>query len=80
MISRIVCKCLLNYQCGFYFLDSEPDYKMITDPSLKDLLQKLLIKDPISRINNVRGIRDHKYFDGINWRDINEKIFKAPIN
>lgn len=63
----------------FYCLDSEPDYKMISDPSLKDLLQKLLIKDPSVRIKNVNGLRDHKYFEGINWRDIEDKIVKAPI-
>jgi serine/threonine protein kinase len=41
------------------YKDSEPDYKAIVDPIVKDLLQRLLTKDPLQRIKNLDGIRDH---------------------
>ena len=61
-------------------LDAEPDYKGLSDdPSVKDLIQKLLIKDPVERLKIVNGIRDHKFFEAINWRDLQERKIKAPI-
>ena len=61
-------------------LDAEPDYKGLSDdPTVKDLIQKLLIKDPVDRLKIVNGIRDHKFFEAINWRDLQERKIKAPI-
>jgi serine/threonine protein kinase len=40
----------------------------------KDLINHILVKDPIKRYN-ISQIKNHKYFDGINWEDLlNKKI------
>ena len=37
------------------------------------------MKDPQIRLQNVIGIRNHQYFEGINWRDIADRKIKSPI-
>ena len=45
MISRIVCK---DFYYIIFLVDSEPDYKELSDDvAVKDLVQKLLNKDPV---------------------------------
>jgi hypothetical protein len=62
------------------FVDWECENTEIVQQVYEMVVQTRPSSEVWDGINNVHGIRDHKYFDGINWRDINEKIFKAPIN
>ena len=49
---------------------------------LKDLLIKLLEKDPNKRFgfSNKDEIKKHPFFKGINWEKLTNKEIKAPIN
>ena len=40
--------------------------------SVKDLLSKLLVKDPTKRLgsNGVEEIKNHKFFANVNWEDV----------
>ncbi|KAJ0771273.1 putative protein kinase AGC-RSK-2 family [Helianthus annuus] len=42
----------------------------VSSAAMKDLITKLLIKDPAKRIGSVKGapsIKHHPFFDGVNW-------------
>lgn len=47
----------------------EAEFEKYCSPSAKDLIEKLLIKDPLKRLGagGSQEIMDHPYFDGINW-------------
>lgn len=48
---------------------SEPEYDVPMPEDLKDLIKKLLVKDPKKRLN-LKGVKSHKYFHGVNWNDV----------
>lgn len=62
----------------------ETFFKILTKPpclvgettSLRDLLRKLLEKDPSRRIN-VKGIKGHDFFSGLDW-DLVLKVSRPP--
>ena len=49
----------------------------------KDLLQKLLDLNPKTRIgagkNGINDLKNHKYFDGINWEELEKKEVEPPF-
>jgi serum/glucocorticoid-regulated kinase 2 len=44
-----------------------------------DLLQKLLIKTPKSRLQSFSDLKNLKYFQNIDWQAISSKSYPAPI-
>lgn len=55
------------------------DYKHLT-PNARDLLSKLLTKDPSQRLGteNIQQIMDHPWFSDIEWELIRNKTHKCP--
>lgn len=53
------------------------------DPQLFDLIKKLLIKDKKKRLgfgmNEIDEIKNHPFFDGLNWKAICNLEMKAPF-
>jgi len=62
-----------NYQIRQAILNQPPFFPHNFDPVLKDLIQKLLDKDPINRLSNTKQIKSHPYFSGVNFTNL-----KAP--
>ena len=59
----------------------EPPLYFITSPLLRDLLQKLLSKDPKERLGS-RGaseIKEHSWFYGTNWEALLQEEVTAPF-
>ena len=48
--------------------------------SLKDLLKKLLEKNPKKRIGIAKEIKKHKFFKGIEWNELEFKRIKPPLD
>ena len=50
-------------------------------PEARDLLSKLLKKDPKKRIGYVSktDIKSHPFFEGINWEDVYNRRYDAPF-
>jgi len=44
-----------------------------------DLMKKLLDKNPVSRLSNPEGIREHSFFAGINWDQVVARDIDPPI-
>lgn len=44
----------------------------------KDLLRKLLIKDPSKRLSSPIEIMNHKFFEGFDWNDLMNKQVQTP--
>eukprot|EP00347_Sterkiella_histriomuscorum_P010763 403375011 len=57
---------------------TDPNYKIIDDQDLKDLIQKLLTKDPIQRMKNIQEIENHLWFKDLNWNNILQRKVQAP--
>jgi serine/threonine protein kinase len=49
----------------------------------KDLIQQLLVTDPSKRLgsgpNGSENIKNHKFFNGVSWKDIQMKKIKPPF-
>lgn len=59
----------------------DPPLYFITNPLLRDLLQKLLSKDPKERLGS-RGaneIKEHSWFYGTNWEALLQEEVSAPF-
>lgn len=50
--------------------DNEPDHPEEADPDLLDLLPKLLCKNHHMRKCVVINIRDHPFFQGVDWEEV----------
>lgn len=61
-------------------IDTEPSYKEIKDQPLKELIQKLLVKDPQSRLVNALQIAELSFFKDFNWEALRRKELKPPAN
>ena len=51
-------------------------------PALRDLLDRLLAKDPSVRLGErleYHTLKSHPFFNGINWQAIEEKRLRAPL-
>ncbi|CDW79255.1 ph-protein kinase domain containing protein [Stylonychia lemnae] len=57
---------------------TDPDYKKIDDENLKDLIKKLLSKDPLQRIEYSKNIKNHQWFCDLNWKKVLDKTMAAP--
>lgn len=76
----------------FYAEDLNSMYKNITSSvlmlhnyfseELKDLLRRLLNRDPDARlgIGDRKSLREHKFFEGINWRKLFQKEITPPVD
>uniref|UniRef100_A0A8D0DRD2 Ribosomal protein S6 kinase n=1 Tax=Salvator merianae TaxID=96440 RepID=A0A8D0DRD2_SALMN len=64
-------------------LKSEPPYPQEMSPSAKDIIQNLLMKDPKKRLGSGSGgaeeIKQHPFFQKINWNDLAAKKLPAPF-
>ena len=59
-------------------ITKEPELRHLQG-DIKDLLLKLLEKDPKRRLGSQRGvaeIKEHPYFKNINWKDVMKKKYK----
>nr|CCA22329.1 protein kinase putative [Albugo laibachii Nc14] len=54
------------------------DRQPAMDPSAVDLLQKLLVRDPASRIG-IEEIKSHPFFQSIDWERLETKDLDAPF-
>ena len=56
--------------------------RKLQDKNCRDLIQKLLEKDPIKRIGcGVKGtkeIKSHKWFETLDWDKLDSKEYTAP--
>ncbi|EJW02965.1 AGC/PKA protein kinase [Edhazardia aedis USNM 41457] len=62
--------------------NEEPRFPSFLEPALLDLIKRLLIKDPRYRIGGIIGIREiknHSFFYGFDWDDLEQKKMQAPI-
>lgn len=60
-------------------LQDEPRYPEEADPDLLDLLAKLLCKDPKTRKKDVANIKDHPFFNEINWEELDVEEPTPPF-
>ncbi|XP_051866785.1 ribosomal protein S6 kinase alpha-5-like isoform X2 [Pristis pectinata] len=64
-------------------LKNDPAFSVEIGPTAKNLIQKLLVKDPKQRLGSgVTGaeeIKSHAFFQGLNWTDLATKAIKPPI-
>lgn len=83
---------LISGSPPFYSPDENLMYKNISEnklmfpeffsEELKDLLKKMLDKDPKNRIgiqNDKSDLKNHEFFSDINWEDIMNKKVKPPV-
>nr|KAG5714594.1 hypothetical protein BaRGS_007040 [Batillaria attramentaria] len=62
-------------------LKNNPPYPDSFSPEVKDLIQRLLIKDPARRLGarGVWEVKKHRFFKGLNWEDLAQKKIPAPF-
>ncbi|KAF9973831.1 camp-dependent protein kinase catalytic subunit [Actinomortierella ambigua] len=64
-------------------VDGEMKYPKYFDPNAKDLLKRLLVADLTKRFGNLRGgchdIRNHAWFDGVDWGIVLRREIAAPF-
>ena len=63
--------------------DRDVQYPDRLSDNAKDLIQKLLVIDPSKRLgsgpNGSENIKNHKFFNGVSWKDIQMKKIKPPF-
>ena len=52
--------------------------EFVKDQEFKDLIQKLLIKDPNRRLSQYQKVKTHPYFKGFDWEKLVSLTMKAP--
>ena len=57
---------------------SEPVFPKYHPPVVKDLLQKLLVKDPSQRLADADEIMKHPFFAHVNWDIMMERQYETP--
>uniref|UniRef100_V9KFC3 Ribosomal protein S6 kinase n=1 Tax=Callorhinchus milii TaxID=7868 RepID=V9KFC3_CALMI len=64
-------------------LKNEPPFPAGIGAAAKNLIQKLLIKDPKQRLglgpNGAEEIKSHAFFQNLNWTDLAAKAIRPPI-
>ncbi|XP_023956078.1 ribosomal protein S6 kinase alpha-4 isoform X3 [Chrysemys picta bellii] len=69
-VSRRILKC-------------QPPFPTVIGPVARDLLQKLLCKDPKKRLgsgpNGAQDIKEHPFFKGLDWVELAARRVKAPF-
>ncbi|ESO03263.1 hypothetical protein HELRODRAFT_80468, partial [Helobdella robusta] len=70
---------------GIYekILDGKVEWPKMFNPVVKDLIRKLLVPDRSKRFGSMKNgaddVKCHRWFRGINWLDVYDKKFIAPI-
>ena len=61
--------------------DLEIKFPKNIDPDLKDLIQKLVVSNPIDRLGfkNFSKLKNHGFFSDINWKQVSEKQIQSPL-
>lgn len=60
---------ILNHEIQWPHL-SEEEFKLYCSDEARDLIKRLLVKDPANRLGSIDGsdeIKKHPYFNGVNW-------------
>jgi ribosomal protein S6 kinase alpha-5 len=62
-------------------LKSQPPIPRAFSKNAKDFILKLLNKIPLKRLgaNGAQEIKDHPFFDSLNWKDLADKKIPAPF-
>ncbi|XP_032881088.1 ribosomal protein S6 kinase alpha-5-like [Amblyraja radiata] len=64
-------------------LKNDPPFSAEIGPTAKNLIQKLLVKDPKRRLGSgptgAAKIKLHAFFQGLNWTDLATKSIEPPI-
>ncbi|XP_067845119.1 ribosomal protein S6 kinase alpha-5-like [Heptranchias perlo] len=64
-------------------LKNDPPFPVEIGPTAKNLIQKLLMKDPKQRLGSgpigAEEIKSHAFFQGLNWTDLATKAIKPPV-
>ena len=59
------------------------EFPRFMDPAAKDLIKKLLTQDKMKRIGNLKNgaadVKQHKWFRGVDWNDLYNKLIPSPI-
>lgn len=59
------------------------EFPRFMDPAAKDLIKKLLTPDKMKRIGNLKNgaadVKNHKWFRGVDWNDLYNKLIPSPI-
>jgi serum/glucocorticoid-regulated kinase 2 len=64
-------------------IEKKLEFQEFFSEEIKDLLNKMLDKDPKKRIginNDKSDLKNHAFFEGINWDHIYHKKIKPPVN
>eukprot|EP01040_Poterioochromonas_malhamensis_P008744 gene8744-9466_t len=73
-----------DYSLDSALLEMEPDLTLIEDLIVRDLISKLLIKNPKHRLGtrHYEDIMNHEWFHGIQWSSLHAMIppFKPTLN
>eukprot|EP01004_Peranema_trichophorum_P004428 NODE_3351_length_1367_cov_26.252412_g2916_i0.p1 GENE.NODE_3351_length_1367_cov_26.252412_g2916_i0~~NODE_3351_length_1367_cov_26.252412_g2916_i0.p1 ORF type:complete len:400 (+),score=47.54 NODE_3351_length_1367_cov_26.252412_g2916_i0:51-1250(+) len=77
---RVPFKAQAYRQLFSNILNKEPDFK--TQPPLSDTIKSLLVsllqKEESKRING-QGVKDHAFFEGIDWEKLKAKRLPPPV-
>uniref|UniRef100_A0A3B3HUG9 Ribosomal protein S6 kinase n=1 Tax=Oryzias latipes TaxID=8090 RepID=A0A3B3HUG9_ORYLA len=64
-------------------LKKDPPFPKDMDPSAKDLIQRLLTKDPTKRLGSgpdgAENVKKHPFYQNISWEDLAAKKVPAPF-
>ena len=56
-----------------------PKYPSTMSPNTKNLIESLLKKDPAKRLGTSTKVRNHPWFEEVNWQALYEKRYEAPF-
>jgi serine/threonine protein kinase len=56
----------------------DPVFLGKTSSALKDLIRKLLTKDPTERLEFIENIKSHRFFEGISFENLLSKQIPMP--
>lgn len=56
-----------------------PKYPSSLSQNAKSLIEQLLKKDPAKRLGASSKVRDHPWFEDVNWQALFEKRYEAPF-
>ena len=83
LVGRFPFKFQKNGKINLSVYQKPIRYPGYIDENAKDLISKLLENDPNKRLGNgengEKDIKNHPYFDGVNWDDAKDKKLKPPF-
>jgi serine/threonine protein kinase len=64
-------------------LGGKIEFPKFMDSSAKDLIKRLLRKDKMKRLGNLKNgakdVKGHKWFKGVDWKILESRTIPAPI-